>query len=113
MTDEASRMLLYAVTAVIVLVRFYQLTRVLWSRPLKHGPGFFLAFEVPAGFYEGPGVRRLTGFRAVAVGELAVEWITLAVLVAADRWRWLPFWAGGCAVLAVVNNFEHPARVPF
>lgn len=101
MTANASRDLLYSVSAAIVLVRAYQLICLDWSRPLKHGPGFFLAFEVPSGFSGGAGARWLTGFRAVLVAEIAVEWIALVALVAAGRWRWLPVWAGGSAALYV------------
>ncbi len=101
MTANASRDLLLTVTAAIVLVRAYQLIRLDWSRPLKHGPGFFLAFEVSPGFYDGAGARWLTGFRAVLAAEIAVEWIALAALVAAGRWQWLPVWGGGSAVLYV------------
>jgi len=101
MIAEASRNLLYAVSAAIVLVRAYQLVRLDWSRPLKHGRGFFLAFEVPPGFYDGAGARWLSGFRAVLVAEIVVEWIVLGTIILLGRWRWLPFWAGGCVVLYV------------
>jgi len=100
-TANASRDVLYFASGAIVLVRAYQLTRMDWSRPLKQGPGFFLAFEVPPGFYEGSGARWLTRFRAVLLAETAVEWITLAAMVTFAWWRWLPVWAGGSAVLYV------------
>ncbi|HKW02766.1 MAG TPA: hypothetical protein VJN96_23285 [Vicinamibacterales bacterium] len=101
MTANASRDLLYFVTGLIVVVRTYQLTRMDWSRPLKHGPGFFLAFEVPPGFYEGDGVAWLGRYRTALVAEYAVEWIALAALVATGHWQWLPVWAGGSAAIYV------------
>ena len=101
MTANASRDLLYFATGAILLVRTYQLVRMDWARPLGHGPGFFLAFEVPPDFYVGAGVRWLTRFRSVLLAEWATEWIAAAAMIAAGWWWWLPFWAGGSAILYV------------
>lgn len=111
MTANASRDLLYFVTGLIVVVRAYQLTRMDWSRPLKHGPGFFLAFEVPPGFYDGVGADWLGRYRTALVAEYATEWIALAALVATGHWQWLPVWAGGSAALYVgsLGLFAHAA----
>ncbi len=101
MTANASRDVLYFATGAILLVRTYQLIRLDWSRPLRHGPGFFLAFEVPSGFYSGTGARWLTRFRTVLLTEYGTEWLTAAGMIAFGWWRWLPCWAGVSAVLYV------------
>ena len=103
MTTDASRNLLYSLTSLIVVARTYQLIRMDWSRPLKHGPGFFLAFEVPPSFYDGEGARWLSRYRGVLLVEYAIEWIALVSLVASGHSRWLPGWAGGSAVLYVAS----------
>ena len=103
MTAIASRNLLYFVTGLIVFVRAYQLIRLDWSRPLKHGPGFFMTFEVAPGFYSGAGSRWLGRYRGVLLGEYMMELIALATLVAFGLWQWLPAWAGGMALLYVAS----------
>ena len=103
MTADASRNLLYSVTALILFVRAYQLVRLDWSRPLKHGTGFFMAFEVAPGFYGGAGSRWLGRYRGVLLGEYVIELIALAILVVSGHWQWLPGWAGGMAVLYMTS----------
>jgi hypothetical protein len=103
MSTDASRYLLYFVTGLIVFVRAYQLIRLDWSRPLKHGPGFFMAFEVAPGFYSGPGSRWLGRYRGVLLAEYMTELIALAAVVVSGLWQWLPAWAGGVAVLYVAS----------
>jgi hypothetical protein len=103
MTASASRNLLYVVTGLIVFVRAYQLIWLDWSRPLRHGPGFFLAFEVAPGFYSGAGSRWLGRYRGVLLAEYLIELIALAALIVAGQWQWLPAWAGGVAVLYVAS----------
>lgn len=99
MTANVSRNLLYFTTGLIVIARTYQLVRLDWSRPLKHGPDFFLTAEVAPGFYDEAGRRWLGRYRAVLIAEYAIEWIALVAIVVADRAQWLPIWAGGSAVL--------------
>ena len=99
MTANVSHNLLYFTTGLIVIARTYQLVRFDWSRPLKHGPGFFLTSEVAPGFYDEAGRRWLARYRAVVIAEYAIEWIALVAIVIADRGQWLPIWAGGSALL--------------
>jgi hypothetical protein len=103
MSTDASRNLLYFVTGLIVFVRAYQLVRLDWSRPLRHGPGFFMAFEVAPGFYSGAGSGWLGRYRGVLLGEYTIELIALATVVVSGHWQWLPAWAGGVAVLYVAS----------
>lgn len=103
MSADASRNLLYFVTGLIVFVRAYQLIRLDWSRPLRHGPGFFMAFEVAPGFYGGAGSGWLGRYRGVLLGEYVIELIALAAVVVSGHWQWLPAWAGGVAVLYVTS----------
>lgn len=98
MTLNASHVLL-VVSILVVLSQAYRLVTLEWTRPLAHGHGFFLAFEVPHGFYEGPGAAWLGRYRAVLVVELGLEVVALALFVLAGRERWLPFWAAGAVLV--------------
>ncbi len=79
--------------ALVVLFQLYYLIRILWRLPLAHGPGFFLSIQVPAGFYEGPGVRWLLSYRAVLTASHGIEAAILAYLVLTRRWTQLPLLA--------------------
>lgn len=100
----SERSLMYVLSSLAVFRLTYHFVRWEWWRPLKHGPGFFLTCEVPAGFYEADGIAWLRRFRTVLVAVLVVVWAGLIALVASDHWRWLPSWAGGSAVLYVASQ---------
>ncbi len=85
--------LMLGTVVLIVFFQLYYLVRILWRLPLAHGSGFFLSIQVPAGFYEGPGVRWLMCYRAVLVATHGIEAIILAYLVLTRRWTQLPLLA--------------------
>ena len=74
-----------------------------WSRPLGHGPGFFLAFEVPPRLLCRCRRSLAQSLSGVLLVEWAIEWIALVSLIASGQSRWLPCWAGGSAVLYVAS----------
>jgi hypothetical protein len=89
------------VTALIVFPLAYSL-KFAWKQPLRNGPGFFLGIEVPAGFYDGPGKRWLTGYRAMLVA-LYLAWpVAFGLCFALKRWYLIPLWSGGLALVSVL-----------
>jgi hypothetical protein len=96
--------LLLFCTAIILVFRAMSFAR-MWRYHLSHGPGYFLGVAVPSGFYSGDGVRWQRSYRAVLVAEAAVEALGLGAVLMTGRWRLLPVWAGGVAVLATVTYF--------
>lgn len=94
---------------VIVLVLTYALVTYLWNQPLHNGPGYFYGIEVPAGFYDGPGRRWMTGYHAMVVALYGVCGAGLAAIVATRRWELTPTWAGGFALLFVPAMFGFQA----
>lgn len=98
--------LLLFVTALIVAFQVIAFKRpMFWDTPLKHGRGFFLGVAVPAGFYEGEGVRRLRRYRSVMLAAHLIAAIALLVVLAWGRWDLLPVWAGGSVVLVMAAFF--------
>ena len=85
--------LMLGTVALVVFFQLYYLVRILWRLPLAHGPEFFLSSQVPAGFYEGPGIRWLANYRAVLVAIHGIEAVILMYLVLTRRWTQLPLLA--------------------
>jgi hypothetical protein len=56
-----------------------------WSEPLSHAPEYFFGFEVPAGFYEGPGRRWLRRYRIGLLAGYLPFWAALGLLIASPR----------------------------
>ncbi|HUD22544.1 MAG TPA: hypothetical protein VMQ60_06840 [Acidobacteriaceae bacterium] len=97
------------IICVIVPVLVYALVMQLWNAPLQNGPGYFLGIEVPAGFYEGPGRRWMTGFHGMVVALYGVCGVGLAAIIATRRWEMTPLWAGGFALVFVPAIFGFQA----
>jgi preprotein translocase subunit SecG len=93
------------VTALVVLSLVYSLVKFAWKQPLQNGPGYFLGIEVPAGFYDGPGKRWLTGYRAILVALHLALAVALALCFAFKRWDLIPLWCGGFALVYVPALF--------
>ena len=106
---------LLVVTGLILCIRVYVLTRV-WNQPLQHGMGYFLATEVPPGFYDGPGIRWLRRFRGVMLAEFAAAILALIPILVWSKWRYLIAWAPAtgavfvCALL-LFSACAHRIRV--
>ena len=96
-------------TGLIVAAKIYWLVWKLWDYPLRHGPGFFLNVEVAPAFYDGPGVRWLKRFRTALVAEHLLEAVVLVVLLVSGRWKLLPVWAAGSALLFMATLFSFMA----
>jgi hypothetical protein len=94
---------------VIVPVLVYALVKHLWNQPLQNGPGYFYGIEVPAGFYEGPGRRWMTGYHAMVAALYGVCAVGLGTIVATRRWDMTPWWGGGFALLFVPTMFSFQA----
>jgi hypothetical protein len=88
---------------IVVALLTYALIAQYWSLPLKNGGGFFLGVDVEPGFYEGPGRRWLTRYRAVLLAVHALILGALALLLITGRWMWIPFWAGATAALVATS----------
>jgi hypothetical protein len=95
------------INILVVLALVYSLVKFAWNHPLRHGPGYFLNVEVPAGFYEGPGKSWLGGYRAILVAVYAALAVALGACFALGRLDATPLWLGGWALLYV------PALVVF
>jgi hypothetical protein len=87
------------VSALVVLSLVYMLVKFTWKQPLQNGPGFFLGIEVPAGFYDGPGKRWLTGYRAILVALHLALVAALGLCFAFKCWNLIPLWCGGFALV--------------
>ena len=94
---------------VLVPVLIYALVKHLWNQPLQNGPGYFYGIEVPAGFYEGPGRRWMTGYHAMVAALYGVWAVALAAIVVSRRWELTPVWAGGFAIPFVTSMFAFQA----
>jgi hypothetical protein len=62
----------------------------LWKWPLQNGTGFFINFEVPAGFYEGPGRVWLRSYRAMLVALHLPLAAFFGACFAFGRWNLIP-----------------------
>lgn len=87
------------VTTLIVLTSAYSLVKFSWNQPLRNGPGFFLGFEVPEGFYDGPGRAWLKGYRATLVALHLLLFVALGVCFALKRQDLAPLCCGGFALV--------------
>ena len=94
---------------VLVPVLIYALVKHLWNQPLQNGPGYFYGIEVPAGFYEGPGRRWMTGYHAMVAALYGVWAVALAAIMVSRRWELTPVWAGGFAIPFVTSMFAFQA----
>src|ERR1035441_4967095 len=94
---------------VLVPVFLYALVKQIWNQPLHNGPGYFFGIEVPAGFYEGPGRRWMTGYHAMVAALYGVWAVALAAIVVFRRWDMTPMWGGGFALLFVPSMFAFQA----
>ena len=89
------------IICLLVPVMTYALVKQIWNQPLQNGPGYFLGIEVPAGFYEGPGRRWMTGYHAMVAALYGVWAVALGAIITTRRWEMSPIWAGGVALLFV------------
>ena len=105
MTGPGYESLTLLCIGLIVLIRIYSLLRYAWNLPLRNGPGFFFGIEVPPGFCDGPQASWLRRYHRVLLAEHAIEGCILAALLALAKWRYVPMWAGGGAVLFVGSMF--------
>jgi hypothetical protein len=69
----------------MVLLEGYCLAN-LWKFPLRNGTGFFISFEVPAGFYDGPGRVWLKSYRAMIVASFLLLVAFFGACFASGRW---------------------------
>jgi len=98
-----AEVLMYVVSALVLVSWLYVLARQRWGLPAAHGPGFFMGFEVGPGFAGMPARRWTARYHASLIAELGIIVVAGAWLIASGRWRWLPAWAGGMAVLFMLN----------
>jgi hypothetical protein len=101
MSALADNILLLSSLAIIVPARVYVLVRQLWRWPLRNGPGYFLGVEVPAAFYEGPGIQWLKRYQSVLLIEHLAEAFFLIAILALGRWDMIPLTALGAITLTM------------
>ncbi|MCC6363528.1 MAG: hypothetical protein IT165_08375 [Bryobacterales bacterium] len=101
----------FASGCVIVALKILVVWR-LWNFPLNHGPGYFVGVAVPAGFYDGAGLRWLRSYHALlAVQCLLVTGVFAAVLIS-GRWSEMPILApvDVTSFFALIGGFTLWAR---
>ena len=97
-----AQVLMYVVTALVLVSWFYFLIRRRWNLPSAHGPQFFLGIDVAPGFQGEPALQWTRRYRTWLGVEHVLVLLAAVVLIATGLWRWLPGWAGGIAVVDIV-----------
>ena len=98
-----AEILMYVVTALVLVVHIYGLIWLRWNLPDAHGPGFFMGVEVASEFHGAPAIQWTKRYHALILAELVLVAGAAGWLVVFGLWRWLPAWAGGIAVIALLN----------
>ena len=87
-----AEILMYVVTALVLLVQIYQLIWVRWNLPDAHGPKFFMGVEVASGFRGAPAIAWTKRYHAFLLAEFALVAAAAGGLVVLGLWEWLPGW---------------------
>jgi len=98
-----TEILMYVVTALALMGRVYDLLWLRWNLPNAHGPEFFMGVEVAPEFRGARAIQWTKRYHALILAELVLVAAAAGWLVALGLWRWLPGWAGGVAVIAILN----------
>ena len=98
-----TEILMYVVTALALMGRVYDLLWLRWNLPNAHGPEFFMGVEVAPEFRGARAIQWTKRYHALILAELVFVAAAAGWLVALGLWRWLPGWAGGVAVIAILN----------
>jgi len=98
-----TEILMYVVTALALMGRVYDLLWLRWNLPNAHGPEFFMGVEVAPEFRGARAIQWTKRYHALILAELVFVAAAAGWLVVLGLWRWLPGWAGGVAVIAILN----------